>query len=73
MRDRPHLPDHLLERVLLREHIKEVCSLTYDSLDSSLIQVVREPHPINMAVGLHLEYELFDGTEAEATMPSCIC
>lgn len=73
MWNRSHLPNDLLERVLLWKHIEKISPLAYHSLNSLWVQKVGEPHPIEVTIGLHLEYELADAAEAKAAMPPGIC
>lgn len=70
---RSHLPDDFLECILLRKHIKKVSALANHILNSGRLQVILEPHPINMTVSLHLEYEFINMSKAEAAVPTRIC
>lgn len=67
--DGPHFAYDFLERVLLGQHIKQIIPFAYHFLDSLRVQKVRKPHPVKVAVGFHLEYELTDVAEAEAAVP----
>ena len=72
MRDGTQLADDILERVLLWKHVEQIRTFAYHILDPIVVQVMREPHSVIVAVGFHLEYELADVAEAKATMPPCI-
>lgn len=68
-----HFSDDLLERILLRKHIKQISPSANYFLNSFRVQKFREPHSIKMTVCFHLEYELADMAEAKATMPPSVC
>lgn len=67
--DRPKLGDDLLERVLLRKHIKEISPLAYHMLNSFGVQEVAESDPVHMAVGFHFEDKIIYVPKAKAAVP----
>lgn len=71
-RYRTQLCDDLLERILLRKHVKQVCPPTNHILNPRRAKEVSKPHSIDMTVSLHLEDEFTNVPEAEAAVPTRI-
>lgn len=64
------LTDELLEAKLLGEHAKEIGALANNGLDPVGVQERRAAHSVSVGVGLHLEHEVLDVSEAEAAVPA---
>lgn len=62
--------DEVPVRVRLREHAKQICSLTDRILKIVLVQHVLVSQTVCMRVRLHLELEVFNIPEAERAMPA---
>lgn len=70
MRDRPHCPDYVPKSVLFGQHVVQIAPLADYLLNPFGVQESGEPHAIAVAVGFHLEDEIAQVAEAEATMPA---
>lgn len=69
-RDRPQLPDDLPKRMLFRKHIEQISPSAYHILYPLRIQIMRESHPIVVAIRFHLEHKLAYAPETETAMPT---